>query len=315
MKVLLVGCGAMAKEYAKVLCSLNVNFDAVGKGDENIAKFKLDFPNIVVYSGGLEKNANILTNYSHVIIATNVVSLAQNVILLLKKSTPYILVEKPGFATPQEAEEIYKECQISNSNLFVAYNRRFLASTLKAKELIEKDGGVLSFNFEFTEWSHVIEKLQCPDIEKNFLFLANSTHVVDLAFFLGGKIKEISTYRAGELSWHRNGAVFSGAGICTNGALFSYNANWISAGRWSLEILTQYSKLIFRPLEKLQLQNKGSLAINFIEDIDYTLDEKFKPGLYLQVLEFLKDQPSKDLCGFLDQYATLDSVYRKISGY
>ena len=118
-------------------------------------------------------------------------------------------------------------------------------------------------------------------------FLANSSHVVDLAFYLGGKPKEISTYTAGGLAWHPSASIFAGAGVSENGALFSYQANWESAGRWSVEILTKEHRLILRPLEKLQVQKRGSVKVDFVEGIDYTLDEKYKPGLYLQTKKFI----------------------------
>ena len=45
----------------------------------------------------------------------------------------------------------------------VGFNRRFYSSVLKAKDIIHEDGGVKSFFFEFTEWSHVIAGLKNPD--------------------------------------------------------------------------------------------------------------------------------------------------------
>ena len=52
---------------------------------------------------------------------------------------------------------------------------------------------------------------------------------------------------------------FSGAGISISGALFSYQANWQSAGRWSVEILTKKNRLILCPLEELKVQKRGVL--------------------------------------------------------
>ena len=41
----------------------------------------------------------------------------------------------------------------------MAYNRRFYASTMKAREIIQSEGGVRNFHFEMTEWAHVIGKI------------------------------------------------------------------------------------------------------------------------------------------------------------
>jgi hypothetical protein len=91
---------------------------------------------------------------------------------------------------------------------------------MKAKEMIEQDGGVLSFNFEFTEWPHTIEVLDIKEEVKQHWFLANSTHVVDTAFFLGGRPRQLTSFQANSLDWHKSGAIFTGAGISENDALF-----------------------------------------------------------------------------------------------
>ena len=95
--------------------------------------------------------------------------------------------------------------------------------------------------------------------------MANSTHVVDLAFFLGGAPEKISSYVGGKLDWHPNGSIFSGAGITKNNTLFSYNANWEAPGRWGVEVITNKSRLILRPLEKLQIQKIGNLDPEFVQ--------------------------------------------------
>lgn len=89
------------------------------------------------------------------------------------------------------------------ANVFYAYNRRYFASVLKAQEIIAEDGGVKSFNFEFTEWGHVIEKSGHSAEDLSNWFYANSSHVVDLAFFLGGTPTQMNCVTAGELTWHK----------------------------------------------------------------------------------------------------------------
>ena len=129
--------------------------------------------------------------------------------------------------------------------------------------------------------------------------------MIDLAFYLGGKPSEISTYSTGGLSWHPSSSIFSGSGISDKGALFSYKANWESAGRWSLEILTKKNKYLFEPLEKIKVQNKGSVLLNEIK-INDQLDVDFKPGLYLQTDSFLKGL-FDELCSFEEQFNMLET--------
>ena len=43
-----------------------------------------------------------------------------------------------------------------------------------------------------------------------------------------------------------------------------------------MEVLTKENRLIFRPMEKLQIQKRGTIPQIFDESIDYTLDDKYK---------------------------------------
>ena len=197
------------------------------------------------------------------------------------------------------------------SNIYVGYNRRFYASVHKAREIISNDGGVSSFNFEFTEWSHEIKNLsKAPGVKESW-FLVNSSHVVDLAFNLGGEPKKISCYTSGGLSWHPNASKFYGAGISVYGALFSYQANWESPGRWGIEICTNKHRLIFRPLEKLQIQEIENVNSEFAV-INDEIDLSFKPGLYEQTKVFLFN-PNNNLCS-VEKHLSNMKYYDKISG-
>jgi hypothetical protein len=137
--------------------------------------------------------------------------------------------------------------------------------------------------------------------------------VVDLAFYLGGKPRELCAYTSGSLNWHPSASIYNGSGISKTDALFSYQANWESAGRWGVEILTKEHRLIFRPMERLQIQKRGSIAQEFDDNIDYTLDEKYKPGLYLQTKNFLEGSLDK-MCDIQEQLEMID-IYNKMANY
>ena len=79
-----------------------------------------------------------------------------------------------------------------------------------------------------------------------------------------------------EIQAFPSASIFSGGGISDSDALFSYQANWESAGRWNVEVNTNKHRLIFRPMERLQVQNIGSTKIEWADNIDYSLDEKYK---------------------------------------
>lgn len=287
--ILLVGTGYMAIEYTKVLKAMRLPIVVVGRGEASAAIFK-NSTHVDVITGGIERwLKTVIAVPKTAIVAVSVTELAGVTKRLIKSGVRSILVEKPGGLTVAEIKSVAQTASHKRADVFIAYNRRFYASAQKAQEIIRKNGGVKSFIFEFTEWSHLIAKTKIDSRIKKNWFLANSTHVVDLAFFLGGQPRDISCYKSGSLKWHPVGSIFSGAGTTSSGALFSYSANWTSPGRWSLEILTPKSHLIFRPLEKLQIQKIGSLAIEEVR-INDKLDKEFKPGLYKQVKSFLSDK-------------------------
>ncbi len=312
-KVWLIGSGGMAQDYLKVLNDLKAKTIIIGRGTNSAKKFK-EITGRNVEIGGLQ---NFLSNNSdicsHAIIAVGIEKLFETTKQLLNHNIKNILIEKPGALSNIEFEELAGLTELKKANVYIAYNRRFFASVIKAKEIITEDGGVTSFNFEFTEWAHEIVTLKKANGVKEKWFLGNSSHVVDLAFNIGGIPKDLSSFISGGISWHPSGSIFCGAGITETGALFNYNANWESAGRWGVEFLTKEHKLILRPMEKLKIQKRGAIEENFVKDIDYSLDIDFKPGLYLQTEKFLKNN-FDNMCSINEQYKAL-TIYNKMANY
>jgi predicted dehydrogenase len=310
--ILLVGSGGMAADYVKVLSALELKFTIVGRGEQS-AKTCSEATGCEVITGGLApylaKNPAIP---SHAIVAVGVEKLYETTLQLLAYGVKKILVEKPAGLNMQEMMAMKQKAHECSAAIYVAYNRRFYSSVLKAQEIVAEDGGVTSFNFEFTEWAHQIEKLtKAPGVKARW-FLANSTHVVDLAFYLGGSPEQMSTYTSGGLDWHPAGSVYAGAGLSQGGALFSYQANWESAGRWGVELLSKSHRLILRPMEKLQIQKRGSVAIEFVA-CDDQLDLDFKPGLFLQTQNFTNNL-AEGLCTIENQVSMMDH-YCRIASY
>lgn len=309
MNIWIIGAGTIAQEYAKVLNSLGFDYIVIGRGNQSAKVFK-DTLGKEVVTGGLD--SFLKTNpqiADKAIIATNLDTLSHNTVQLLNYGVKDIFCEKPGFLYPEECEKVYSVAIEKNANLFYAYNRRFFASVLRAQEIIREDGGIKSFNFEFTEWGHVIESLNKSKGDLENWMYANSSHVIDLAFFLGGEPVEFSSYTAGELTWHKP-AIFAGSGVTDKGALFCYQANWAAPGRWGVELLTSKHRLYLRPMEKLQIQDIGSVAINPVE-IDDHLDVEFKPGFYLETKAFLEGN-YEQLCSIEEQFNHVTYVYNKI---
>ena len=201
INVLLIGSGAMSIEYFNVLKFLKINTTVVGRGEKSANRFK-EKTSKDVFIGGFEKySTKYSVNFTHAIISVGVEKLFDVTCKVIEYGVKNILIEKPGCLSMNEFVSLKKIIgKEKNLNVFIAYNRRFFSSIIESKKLIKKDGGVKSFNFEFTEWSHTIEPLEKAKGVKELWLIGNSTHVIDLAFYLGGKPSEISTYSTGGLS-------------------------------------------------------------------------------------------------------------------
>lgn len=307
-KILLFGSGQMAYEYAKVLRAQSYDFIVVGRGQDSAHLFKKK-TGITPVIGGADKFLSE-SDYSDwkAIVAVTGDQLGEVTLDLIKHGVKSILVEKPGGLDEREIKLVKETSKNHFAQIFIAYNRRFYASVKKAAEIIKNDGGILSFHFEFNELSdHIAQLKSSSEIKKNWL-LHNSTHVIDLAFFLGGSPKSLVSNVSGSLLWHPAGAIFTGCGISEKETPFTYHANWLAPGRWGIEFMTKNHRLIFRPMEKLQLQQKGSFELINI-DLDDTLDIKFKPGFFKEVESFLNNQDS--LCTIEEQCKNLN-WYNKI---
>lgn len=310
-RILLVGTGPMAIAYAKVLISCGLHFDVIGRGVKSAVDFEQKV-GVIPYTGGLEAFIEFqdLSLYSHAIVATGTEVLSHCLKLLIANELVNILVEKPAALSIDELNASSHMYIPHAENIFVAYNRRFYASVFVAQKLILEDGGLQAISFEFTEWTHKIDvHTKRPEVLKNWFFV-NSTHVVDLAFFLAGEPMHWSAYsKSGEIDWHEK-TLFSGAGITKNGVLFSYLSNWESAGRWGIELLTNKRKIILRPLENIFIQERGSVNISPYL-FDDSIDKLYKPGLFLQVKSFI-DGSTERLLDIKSHHEFSREVYRSI---
>lgn len=302
----------MGREYLRVLNNMHLDTVVVGRSKESAEAFKKE-TGIIPVTGGIEnylQQVSSLPDYA--IIAVNVTGLYEVCSLLIKEGIRNILLEKPGALWLHEINDLKDEAVKRGVNVYIAYNRRFYASVAKAMEILGKDGGVISFSFEFTEWSDRVEAFNAATEEKERWFLSNSSHVADLAFYMGGKPARINCYTSGSLQWHKSASIFCGSGISETGALFTYSANWNSPGRWGIELLSGNYRVILRPLEQLQIQKKGSLNAEpvILEDMQ---DKEFKPGLFRMVDAFMAVE-KRGLCT-VEEQAVMISHYCKIGNY
>lgn len=307
MSVLVVGTGPVGIEYARILTDMGVSVKVVGRSQAGCDAFKFK-TGIEALSGGVEQIEKLAQLPDHAIVAASEAQLGNVTSYLINKGIKRILIEKPGATTTQDIRDLSALSKLYNAEVYVGYNRRFHAATLEAQKIIAEDGGVKSFNFEFTEWTHINDGIvKEPGIKEKW-FLHNSTHVIDMAFNFGGWPVQLHPVSSGGLSWHPHSR-YAGAGVSDSGAVFSYFADWQGPGRWSVEILTLKHRLIFRPLEKLAIQKIGELTMK-VAEIDDSLDIKYKPGFYRQTEIFLSNPAA--LLSLQEQARNCD-VYDRIN--
>lgn len=283
----------MARSYAKVLRALCQPFRVVGRGAQTAHTFEGDTGQ-AVSRGGLELVLGRERAPELAIVAVGVEQLAPAAASLVRGGTRRILLEKPGGVDAAEIASLHALAETHGAQVLLGYNRRFYGSTRSARHRIEEDGGLVSARFEFTEWAHKVERSSSTPRVKERWMLANSSHPVDLAFFFCGLPIEWRGWHAGSLDWHSSAARFCGAGVTTQGVLFSYLADWQAPGRWGLELLTRERRLVLAPLEQLGAVGYAdeNVEYGYCED---ELDREYKAGLYRQTKAFLSGD-DRDFC-------------------
>ena len=311
MSLWLIGAGVMAQDYAKVLQGLDMPFEAIGRGAYSAAEFE-KATGKQVRTGGLADALLADKAPENAIIAVGVEQLAPTTAELIRAGVKRIMVEKPAGLDLAEIQSLNRIAEENGASVLLAYNRRFYGSVQQARQCIVEDGGVLSAQFEFTEWSHLIAPLVKGEGVKERWLLGNSTHVIDLAFHLIGRPADWKCCHAGSIDWHPAAARFAGAGITEKNVMFSYLADWQAPGRWGVELLTAKRRLILRPMEQLQVTPLGTVKVEAIEPLD-TLDHDYKPGLYRQTQAFLEGNDNL-FCKLPEQVENV-RLYSEMAGY
>ena len=209
-QILLVGAGPMARAYVEVLKGLGAGFQVVGRDHER-ARVLAAETGVQVAGGGLAAWLQKNQAPHKAIVATGFEALEETATLLIESGCKSMLLEKPGAMDGAGIRRLAKLAEADRASVWVGFNRRYYASVAAARNMVREDGGLSSAFFDFTELGYRIEPLEKAPGVKEHWFLANSLHVVDLAFHLVGAPKQMETRVAGSLAWHRTAAQFAGS--------------------------------------------------------------------------------------------------------
>lgn len=283
----LIGAGPMARRYAEVLIDRGQQFRVIGRGEASAAAFEVE-TGVPAHRGGLD--AALTKGTPRIaIVAAPVAGLGDAVLALISAGVKRVLVEKPGAIDPDAMAQVAAAARVAGAEVRVAYNRRFLPSVRLARRMIAEDGGVLGFAFEFSDPGRRIAASAHPPAVKANWIHANGSHVIDLAFHLGGAPARLMALTAGVTDWHPRAARLAGAGQTRDGALFTWRAEYDGPGSWGVEIDTPARRLTLRPLETLSQQLLGSYRP---EPVDTPPERNGrKPGLPGLIDAFLDGDP------------------------
>jgi predicted dehydrogenase len=262
--ILIIGSGGIAEQYCIALSQMKIkDVTILSRSFDNASSLAKNF-NFNPMGGGYEENLKMLKKFDLVIIALPINSLILATKTALESGQTNILVEKPGSLYFDDLLEL--NSKILNQKIRIAYNRLVYPNFHLLKELVSKEGGILSCNFSFTEWIHTINfKNNDSDIYERW-GISNSLHVISMVAELIGFPKKLHPIQYGKFSWHPSGSIFVGSGMSEQNIPFSYHSNWESGGRWGIEIMTKENVYRLTPLENLYVCPKGSVEwkkINF----------------------------------------------------
>lgn len=305
-ELLIVGAGKMARFHALAARDIGWTVEAVTRSDATAADFASETGSHAV-GGGLGQWLASRQAPSHAVVAVGVEGLAEATIAVIRGGARHVLLEKPGGLDAAEIASVADVAEDHGAGVYLAYNRRFYPSTQAAKALIEQDGGATSLRFDFTELAHAIGASAQKDEVKRAWFLANSTHVIDLAFYLAGRPVSLHAEVRGALDWHPDAAQFAGCGETEQGALFSYVADWTAPGRWSVDVRTRERRIVLEPLEELRLQKRGSFTLD-VEALSGA-NPSHKVGIFEQMHAFLTGENLSEFVSIREQASRAKALY------
>ena len=253
-KILIVGAGYMADNYLKFLKSKKHEIILVGKR-KKYSHIKKRYQLNETFVGGLENFSFRDKKLDKAIVAVNEKYAFKVTKILIKNRIKNILIEKPGAKNLNELVKLDAFSKKVGCKIYCAYNRRFYENITLVKKFTQRQGGILSANFSFTEWTDKIRKGKFENYLKFKWFYFNSLHLIDLCFFIIGKPKKYFSIVKG-YNKEFNNNIFTGSGISVKNIPFSYHSNWLSSGRWEINLYTKKGKFLLAPLEDIKFQKK-----------------------------------------------------------
>jgi predicted dehydrogenase len=288
-KIAVIGAGGMAEEYLKVLSKLNT-IRIVGicnRTKKNSLKLKKKYK--------IEKIFNKInqmykeTEPDGVIVALSPDILKKKIKQIFSFNSKY-LIEKPVGLNLKDSNYIRKISKEKKINAYVALNRRYYASTRYLLKKIKYNKNVNRLVEIEDQQDQILNKaIFSKKILDNYMFV-NSIHLIDYFNLLcRGSLKKIIRVK----KWQsRKKNIFTSYLHFDSGDIGIYRAVWNMPGPWSVKIYLKNGYYKLSPLERIFFR-KNHLRKDEIININYENDKKFKPGIKLQLYDFLNVMNNK----------------------
>jgi predicted dehydrogenase len=282
-KVAFVGAGYMTSEHLKAFKDMK-NVELVGifsRTKSRAEKLAFDFGIADVFDSISAMYE--VTKADLVVISVPELSV-RDVCLEVFKHPWKSLIEKPVGYDLADAQLILEKAKISNSQSFVALNRRHYSSTqIVLADLFKQEGPRVIHVYDQEDQIAARLAGQPELVVKNWMY-ANSIHVIDLFSILGrGVVISVTPI----IKWIPETPKFVMAKIqYDSGDIGIYEAVWNAPGPWAVTVSTKHKRWEMRPLEQAMSQASGSRRSEL--QVSHEWDKKFKPGLRYQAAEAVK---------------------------
>ncbi|MCH7534229.1 MAG: Gfo/Idh/MocA family oxidoreductase [Bacteroidetes bacterium] len=234
ISVVFIGCGSISEYHFNVFKSLGINITAASarKGSKHLMTFTSKHKIRAYYNNKelIEKEQP-----DAIIVLSSWVNTSKVIDEIISYELP-MLVEKPVALGINQIEQWIKTHPKSHHNVQIGYNRRFYDFIPEVKNWID--------NEEITSVeAHIPERFQGGLNKKRMddLFMANSSHVIDLLYFLLGKkpIRVVTMFSPGKGRQGYNGLLNAGSKLPIH-----LIANWGSPGNFGLVFHGSHKKLV-----------------------------------------------------------------------
>ena len=315
IKVAFIGCGNIAYFHYDVLNALGINVIATAarSNSTNIVKFVSTYSAIVPYDN---YKCMIKCEKPDAIFLLTSWDQTENILFDLAEYDIPILSEKPVALTPNKVESLINLYEKKKSKLLVGYNRRFYDFIPEIKRKLT-NLNISAVEIHIPESSSGINDYNLL----NNLFIQNSSHVIDIFYYLMNEPEIHIDKIKRALSPHNNKPAGYNAFLSSDDIPVHLIANWNSPSNFGIKFHSENFLVELLPLEVATLYN----GFEIIEpsqnnpirrykpkvESQYYISEKsakFKPGFLNQAINFIE---TSILCNYMNtQAATLESTLK-----